>query len=66
MIWDWRYLRHPIILARYLYREKFLWWVAWKLPKRVALFAFVRVYAVLGYCGPDYDAAYKAFEARGK
>lgn len=43
------------------------WWLAWKLPRKVALYAFVRVYGVLGDCGPDYEYAYKAWEAgRGR
>jgi hypothetical protein len=30
--------------------------------RKVALFAFIRVYAVLGTCGPEYAAAYKEWE----
>jgi hypothetical protein len=44
--------------------ERLAWWVAWQLPRRVALFAFVRVYAVLGECGPDYARVYDAWERR--
>ena len=43
--------------------EKIAWWLAYQLPRRVAILAFVRVYAVLGKCGPDYDQAYRRFEA---
>ena len=41
--------------------EKIAWWLAWKLPRRVALYAFVRVYGVLGECGPDYEPVYTRF-----
>lgn len=45
--------------------NKFIWWVAWKLPRKVALYAFVRVYGVIGDIGPgnDYARAYKLWEA---
>lgn len=43
--------------------EKVAWWLAWRLPRKVALLAFVRVYAVLGECGPDYERAHKRWEA---
>lgn len=42
--------------------ERIAWRAAWLMPRKVALLCFVRVYAVLGYYGPDYEAAYKAFE----
>lgn len=42
--------------------DRFAWQVAWWLPKKVALYAFVRVYGKWGECGPEYDAVYKAWE----
>ena len=42
--------------------DKVTWWAAWHLPRRVALMAFVRVYAVLGECGADYEQAYRRWE----
>lgn len=38
------------------------WFIAWHLPRKVALFAFVRVYSVLGDCGPEYDLVCKMWE----
>lgn len=42
--------------------EKIAWWITWRLPRRIALLAFVRVYAVLGTCGDDYAQAYRRWE----
>lgn len=45
-------------------RAAIVWKVAWLLPRRVALIAFVRVYSASGDApGPEFDRAYKAFEA---
>lgn len=53
-------------------RAWWFWWtteglpmaIAWALPRRVALWAFVRVYAADGEApGPEYERAYKAWEA---
>ena len=39
-------------------------WIAWKLPRKVALWAFIRVYAKDGSApGPEYERAYKAWES---
>jgi hypothetical protein len=39
------------------------WKLAWLLPRSIALLAFVRVSASTGEApGPEYHAAYKAFE----
>lgn len=40
------------------------WWIAWKLPPRVALFAFVRVYGIIGDIGPDYRTIYRMWEEK--
>lgn len=50
---------------RWHLRETLPWKIACLLPRKVALFAFVRVFGVLGYCSPDYEAAYKEWERRG-
>ena len=42
--------------------DRLAWWLAWHIPRRVALYAFVRVYAVLGTCGNDYSDAYQRWE----
>ncbi len=40
-------------------------WIAWKLPRRVALWAFIRVTAATGENPSEitYESAYKAWEA---
>ncbi len=48
-----------ITRLRHWVEETLPWWIAYRLPRRVALFALVRVYAVLGTCGPDYRAVYE-------
>lgn len=41
-------------------------WAAWRLPKRIALWAFIRVYAKDGHSpGPDYKRVYDAWESNG-
>ena len=42
--------------------EKLAWKAAWMLPRKVALFAFVRVYGAWGHCGPDFEPVYKTWE----
>ena len=42
--------------------ERCQWRLAWLLPRKVALFAFVRVYGCTGHCGPDYAPTYDAWE----
>lgn len=37
--------------------------IAWLLPRRIALWTFIRVYAAGGDIGPDYERCYKAWEA---
>lgn len=43
-------------------------WIAWALPRRIALWAFIRVYACDGQApGPEYVRVYEAWEqGRGK
>lgn len=44
--------------------EALRWRLAWMLPRSIALLAFVRVSAASGDApGPEYNRAYKAFEA---
>jgi len=41
--------------------------IAWKLPRRVALWTFIRVYAFDGEApGPEYERVYKAWEKGGR
>lgn len=62
------YWRFHVRLWRHETAEKIRWRVAWWLPRSIALLAFVRVYASTQDApGPEYEAAYKAFEAgRGR
>jgi hypothetical protein len=48
--------------VRYFVHETLPWAVAGWLPRKIALFAFIRVYAGMGDCGPDYKRAYDAWE----
>lgn len=44
-------------------REGFPMWLAWALPRRIALWAFIRVYAADGHSpGPEYVRVYDAWE----
>jgi hypothetical protein len=41
--------------------------IAWHIPHRIALWTFIRVYALDGQApGPEYERVYKAWEARGR
>ena len=47
----------------WLCEEGFPMWVAWRLPHRVALWTFIRVYGNDGQApGPDYKRVYDAWE----
>lgn len=66
---DWGYVWFRMRLACWYgphdwLRERLPWWIAFHLPRKVALFAFVRVYGVIGECGPDYARVYAAWERR--
>lgn len=39
-------------------------WVAMRLPAKVAYLAFIRVYAVIGRVGPDFDEVCREWERR--
>lgn len=43
--------------------DKLAWFIAYKLPRKIALYAFVRVYATLGTCNNDYTQAYDNWKA---
>ena len=66
-----------LLKIKWAYQERAMWrrfkdWAAWtlafNLPRRVALFAFVRVCAETGDSPSDisYDSAYKAWEVKGR
>ncbi len=44
--------------------DKIAWWLAWRLPRKVALLAFVRVCGASGETPSNitYDSAYRAWE----
>lgn len=50
--WHWWDVR---CVWRHFWREAVPLRIAWLLPKRVALLAFIRVYSVIGRVGPDFD-----------
>lgn len=55
-IWWWRVSRH-------WRKDKMLMWIAWKVPRPIALWCFIRVYACTGDApGEDYGRAYAAWE----
>jgi hypothetical protein len=55
--------RHPRLYAKHLWNE-LAWTLAWWIPARVSLYAFVRVHSMLDYCPESYGAAYAAFVAK--
>lgn len=54
-VWWWR-------LTRRWRRDEIAWWIAFWMPRSIALFCFVRVYASTGDCGPEYARIYDAWE----
>lgn len=50
--------------VRHFWHERLPFKVAWWLPQKVALFAFIRVYGVLGECTDDYIRVYDAWTAK--
>lgn len=49
--------------VRWWFRETLPRRCAYLIPRKVALFVFIRVYSVLDYCGADYVVASKLWEA---
>jgi len=60
MVSFWWWMRR--VQIRYWWHERLPWWVAMRLPRKVALFAFIRVYAATGDCLPDYDPRCRLWE----
>lgn len=51
----------------WFHTEGFPMWIAWKLPHRIALWTFIRVYAKDGQSpGPDYKRIYDAWVSAPK
>lgn len=48
--------------VRWYLKEALPWKLALWLPRKVALMAFVRVYAVTGECGPEYERVLNEWE----
>jgi hypothetical protein len=59
----WWLVRHyaPARL-RWHWHETLPWMIAMRLPRKIALLAFVRVYAATGECGPEYARICHAWE----
>lgn len=55
------------ILARLenWYHYTLPWTIAWLLPRKVALYCFVRVFSIRGDCPPEYSETYKMWENHG-
>jgi hypothetical protein len=56
--WRLRCIRH------YYWHEWLPWKIAWALPPKIALYAFVRVFSIKEPAGPDYEFIYKMWEHR--
>jgi hypothetical protein len=58
----------PVCWWHWFSHEGFPQWVAWALPRRIALWAFIRVHAADGNApGQEYVRVYNAWEAgKGK
>jgi hypothetical protein len=54
-LWHWRWWWNWKL-------DRFAFWIAWRLPRRVAKWAFIRVSAITGTCNPTYSEAYDAWE----
>lgn len=53
--------------VKYFFKESLPWFIAWKIPRKVALFAFVRVYSTLDSFSSDYERAYHNWDSgRGR
>jgi len=46
--------------------ERVAWWLTERMPPKIALYCFIRVYGILGECGPEFDYICKAWEAKHK
>jgi len=60
MLWSLRYE------VKHFFRETLPWKIAYLLPRKIALLAFVRVSATQDAPTEFYSNAYKAFEAGAK
>jgi len=60
----WKLTTYGPARLRYRLKHDLPWWIACKLPRKVALMAFVRVFGILGDCPPIYSEIYRAWEAQ--
>jgi len=44
------------------WHEKLPWWIALRIPPKIALFTYIRVYGILGECGPEYRLVHDLWE----
>lgn len=51
-------IRYQIAQIKYFLTETVPWKIAWLLPPRIALFAFVRVFAIREDCPDAYSETY--------
>jgi hypothetical protein len=58
------FIKYPIICIKHWWHEKLPFKIANLLPPKVALFTFIRVFAVRGDCHPIYDETCKLWDAK--
>jgi hypothetical protein len=56
----WFLIRHKVAYVR----REWPWWLAMRLPRRVALMAFIRVYGVIGRCDDNFGEICDEWERR--
>lgn len=56
-------LRFRYQQIKYFFTHHIPWFIAWAIPRKIALYCFVRVYSVLGEFGTDYERAYTLFDS---
>ena len=60
-------LNFRLRLFIYKFKDRLFWYIAYLIPRKIALICFVRVYSTLGSFSEDYELAYDAWESgKGK
>jgi len=55
-------IKYKYLQLKNFFKNSLPWFIAWIMPRKIALYCFVRVYSILGTCGDDYSNAYKLWE----
>lgn len=48
----------------YYYKHEIPWIISGWIPKKIMLLIFVRVYGIMGECGPEFDYITKSWERK--